>query len=192
MMPMKLLRSCQSMLATASITISGLALCASSAFAEKPVLTEDFESGQIDPGKWEIRTLKPDSKVEMKVVEGGAHGRYSLQVHYPAGTERSGFAYLMAKNLSASVRGHLFGRAYVKIPSTLPLAHTQLIFAGMPGYPRAKYQEIGLNLPARRAAEGAPPPDAATIQPRWVFIYQQNLAPTAAEGRGEDVRTIDA
>lgn len=188
---MKLRRLFLSCLTRAAFTISCFG-GATVAFGQAAVVSEDFESGRIDPAKWEIRTLKPDSKIEMTVVEGGAHGRYALQVHYPAGTERSGFAYLMAKNLSASVRGHLFGRAYVKVVSTLPIAHTQLIIAGMPGYPKAKYQEIGLNLPARRPAEGAPAPDPATIKPRWVFIYQQNLAATPAEGRGEDVRTIDA
>jgi hypothetical protein len=168
------------------------ALTSPLAFAAAPVVSEDFESGRIDPAKWEIRTKEPNTKIEMKVVEGGAHGRYALQVHYPAGTERSGFAYLMARSLPASVRGHLFGRAYVKIPAGLPLAHTQLLFAGAAGYPVAKYQEIGINLPARRATPDAPLPDPATVQPRWVFIYQQNEAKTPAEGRGEDVRQTEA
>lgn len=177
-----------------AFTFFCLGLGAATSFAQPPVLSEDFESGRIDLTKWEVRTLRPDTKVGMKVVEGGAHGRYALQVHYPAGTERSGFASLVASHLPESVRGHLFGRAYIKIPGGLPLAHTQLVFAGIPGYPKAKYQEIGINLPVRRSADGTPPPapDPATIQPRWVFIYQQNLAATPAEGRGEDVRSADA
>jgi hypothetical protein len=178
--------------ARAVCTIACLGCVAATAFAQTPVIADDFESGHIDMDKWEIRTLKPDSKIQMTVVEGGAHGRYALQVHYPAGTERSGFAYLIAKNLSPSVRGHLFGRAYVKIPTALPIAHTQLIIAGMSGYPKAKYQEVGLSVSGRRPAAGAPPVDPATIPPRWVFIFQQNLAATPAEGRGEDVRQTAA
>jgi hypothetical protein len=90
----------------------------------------------------------------------------------------------VAKNLPESVRGHLFGRAYVKIPSDLPAAHTQMIFAGIPAFPTAKYQEIGLYIP--------PPAGSGKIQPQFLFIYQQNQAKSAAEGRGEDVRRADA
>lgn len=152
--------------------------------AQKPVISDDFETGKLDTGKWEVRTLLADTKIQMTVVEGdAAHGRYALRLHYPAGSEHSGYACIVAKNLPESVRGHLFGRAYVKIPSELPLAHTQMIFAGIPAFPVAKYQEIGLYVPT--------PTTPAKAQPQFLFIYQQNQAKTSAEGRGEDVRRAD-
>jgi hypothetical protein len=46
-----------------------------------PLLSEDFESGQIDSKVWEKRvTGVATIQVQQDQV---AHGRYALQVHYP-------------------------------------------------------------------------------------------------------------
>jgi hypothetical protein len=116
-----------------------------------------------------------------------------LQLHYPADAERlprgapnagPALGYLVAKNIPEAARGHLFGRAYVKV-SELPQEHTQMIFAGIPGFPVARYQEIGIYIP-KPASPGDPP------KPQWLTIYQQNLAQTRQEGRGEDVWHAEA
>src|SRR4051812_10944277 len=107
----------------------------------RPLLSENFESGKIDPTIWEQRIT---GKVELKIVqEPTAHGKYALQVHYPAdagrfpqGTPNAGPAlgFLVAKSLPEAARSHLFGRAYIKV-SELPPAHTQLVFADTAGFP---------------------------------------------------------
>ena len=157
----------------------------------KPLISETFESGKIDPNVWEQRIV---GAVEIKVVaEPTAHGKYALQVHYPADAPRipqgapnagPAYGYLVAKNLPEVARTHFFGRAYLKV-TELPPAHTQIFFADGAGFPVSKYQEIGLNIP--RAAN---PGDAA--KPMWLANYQEMVAKTRQEGRGEDVWRGDA
>src|SRR6266478_979524 len=84
-----------------------------------PLLSEDFESGQID-AKWEKRmTGAATIQVQQEQV---AHGKYALQVHYPDMATQT-YAFLIAPRLPESVKGHLFGRAYVKIAPGLPQSH---------------------------------------------------------------------
>jgi hypothetical protein len=152
----------------------------------KPLITENFESGKIDPNIWEQRIT---GTVEIKVVQDPtAHGKYALQVHYPAdagrvpqGAPNAGPAlgFLVAKSIPEAARTHLFGRAYIKV-TELPPAHTQIVFADTSGFPASKYQEIGLAIP-----QLANPGNAS--KPMWVVNYQQMVAKTRQEGRGEDV-----
>ena len=48
--------------------------------SQKPVLTEDFESGKIDPAVWEVRQ-KGGETIAVEPIEG-AHGKYALHVRY--------------------------------------------------------------------------------------------------------------
>ena len=142
----------------------------SSALAQKPVFTEDFESGQLDPKVWEQKVQGTASlKLQQDQV---AHGKYALQIHYPEMAQQS-FAFLLSPHLPESVKGHLFGRAYVKIDPATPPNHTVLVFAGAAGWPLSKFEEIGVYKNA--------------LQPS----YQENKS-ARGQGRGEDVRHGDA
>ena len=134
--------------------------------AQKPVFTEDFESGQIDPKVWDQRT---QGGATLSVEQGqGAHGKYALKVHYAEMAPQS-FAFIVASHLPESVKGHFFGRAYVKIDPATPPNHTVLLFGGQPGWPIAKFDEVGVYK--------------NTFQPS----YQENKS-ARGQGRGEDVR----
>lgn len=140
-------------------------LCAltASLFAQKPVLTEDFESGKIDPAVWDLRKQGAPT-IAVEQVEG-AHGKYALHIHYPD-MERGAYAFIVATKLPDSVRTHYFGRAYMMITPTLATSHNPLIFTGEPGWPLSKFQEIG------------------TSQAKWMPSYQENKS-LAGQGRGE-------
>jgi hypothetical protein len=131
--------------------------------AQKPVLTEDFESGKIDPAVWETRQ-KGAPTIGVEAVDG-AHGKYALHVHYPD-MERGAFAFIVATHLPDSVRTHYFGRAYMKITPNIGMSHNPLIFTGEAGWPLSKFQEIG-------ASRGM-----------WMPSYQENKS-LAGQGRGE-------
>jgi hypothetical protein len=132
-------------------------------YAQKLVLTEDFESGKIDPAVWDLRHQgAPTIAVE---PADGAHGKYALHIHYPD-MERGAFAFIVATHLPDSVRTHYFGRAYMKITPTLSTSHNPLIFTGEPGWPISRFQEIG------------------TSRADWMPSYQENKSP-AGQGRGE-------
>jgi hypothetical protein len=139
------------------------AALASSLYAQKPVLTEDFESGKIDPAVWDLRKQGAPT-IGVEQVDG-AHGKYALHIHYPD-MERGAFAFIVATHLPDSVRTHYFGRAYMKITPTLSTSHNPLIFTGEPGWPISKFQEIG------------------TSRANWMPSYQENKSP-AGQGRGE-------
>jgi hypothetical protein len=135
--------------------------------SQKPILTEDFESGKIDPALWEVRQ-KGGETIAVEPVEG-AHGKYALHVHYTE-NERGAYAFIVATKLPDSVRSHYFGRAYMKIsPAAPPKSHAPLIFTGEPGWPISKFEEIGLS------------------NGYWMPSYQENKSP-AGQGRGEDTR----
>jgi hypothetical protein len=174
------------MIGTALRVYGAVACVAALAAQTKPLISENFESGKIDPKVWELRIT---GTVEIKVVqESSAHGKYALQVHYPVdavripqGAPNAGpaYGYLVAKNIPEAARKHLFGRAYLKV-TELPPAHTQIFFADLSGFPVSRYQEIGLNFP-RPANPGDIP------KPMWLANYQEMVAKTRQEGRGEDV-----
>ena len=147
-----------------------LALPASALLAQsKPLLSEDFESGQLDP-KWEKRmTGAATITVQQDQV---ANGKYALQVHYPEMATQT-YAFLIAPHLPEAVKGHLFGRAYVKIAPGLPPSHTVMVLAGGAGWPISKFEEIGV------------------YQGKTQPSYQENKSPRG-QGRGEDVRHGEA
>lgn len=109
----------------AVVVIGCLAL---SVFAQnRPLLTEDFESGQLDSKLWEQR-VQGAATLQVQQKEA-AHGKYALQVNYPDMATQS-FGLLVAPHLPEALRGHVFGRAYVKIVPGLPQSHTVLLLAG--------------------------------------------------------------
>jgi hypothetical protein len=132
-------------------------------YAQKPVLTEDFESGKLNPAVWDQRVTGV-STAAVEAVDG-AHGKYALHIHYPE-MARNSYAFIVATHLPDSVRTHFFGRAYMKITPGLGTTHNPLIFAGEPGWPISKFQEIG------------------TSRSDWMPSYQENKS-AAGQGRGE-------
>lgn len=145
--------------------LSGLAVLLSFGLLaqQKLVFQEDFESGKLDPAVWNLRT---EGVATAAVEEAeGAHGKYALHVHYPDMAARS-YAFIVATHLPDSVRSHFFGRAYMKITPGLGMTHDPLIFAGEPGWPISKFNEIG-------AYKGT-----------WMPSYQENKSPRG-QGRGE-------
>ena len=145
-------------------SVAMLAAFTCSIYAQKPVLTEDFESGKIDPAIWDTRAKgAPTMAVE---PADGAHGKFALHIHYPD-MERNAYAFIVATHLPDSVRTHFFGRAYMKITPNIAQSHNPLIFTGEPGWPLSRFQEIG-------ASKGD-----------WMPSYQENKSLTSATGRGE-------
>ena len=136
----------------------------------KPVFTENFESGQLDPKVWDQRV---DGVATLKIEQDQvAHGKYALQIHYPDMAARS-YAFIVAPHLPDAVKTHFFGRAYVKIDPATPPSHTVLLFAGGPDWPISKFEEIGVSR--------------NTFQPS----YQENKS-GRGQGRGEDVKHAGA
>jgi hypothetical protein len=131
--------------------------------AQKAVFSENFESGKIDPAVWDQR-VTGTATIAVEAVDG-AHGKYALHIHYPDMAARS-YAFAVATHLPDSVRTHLFGRVYMKIIPGLGATHDPLIFAGEPGWPLSKFDEIG------------------TYKGTWQPSYQENKSP-AGQGRGE-------
>jgi hypothetical protein len=145
---------------------AAVAACAFAAMLQgqsKPVFEENFESGKIDPGVWDTRV----SGMATATVEAteGAHGKYALHIHYPDMAVRN-YAFIVATHLPDAVKTHFFGRAYMKITANLTPTHNPLIFAGEPGWPLAKFDEIG------------------TSRTNWMPSYQENKS-AAGQGRGE-------
>lgn len=147
-----------------------LAASATSLYAQKPLLTEDFESGKIDPAIWEIRAKgAPTMAVE---PADGAHGKFALHIHYPD-MERNAYTFIVATHLPDSIRTHYFGRAYMKVTPTIAQSHNPLIFTGEPGWPLSKFQEIG------------------TYKGTWQPSYQENKS-LAGQGGGEQTFHADS
>lgn len=139
-------------------------LCAGLLSAQnRPVFSEDFESGKIDPAVCDQR-VTGDASAAVEPAEG-AHGKYALHIHYPDMAARS-YAFIVATHLPDSVRRHFFGRAYMKISPGLGTTHNPLIFAGEAGWPISKFDEIG------------------SSRGNWMPSYQENKSPAGA-GRGE-------
>lgn len=129
----------------------------------KPIFTENFESGKMDPA---VRDQRVAGTATIAVEPAdGAHGKYALHVHYPDMAVAS-YEFVVATQLPDSVRTHFFGRAYMKITPTLGTTHDPLIFAGEPGWQLSKFDEIG-------ASRGK-------IMPS----YQENKS-ARGQGRGE-------
>jgi hypothetical protein len=139
------------------------ALATGLAAQTKPVFTENFESGKIDPAVWDTRTMGT-STIAVEPSDG-AHGKYALHVHYPD-TATGSYAFVVATHLPDSVQKHFFGRAYMKITPGVGTTHNPLIFAGEPGWQLSKFDEIG------------------TSRGNWMPSYQENKS-VRGQGRGE-------
>lgn len=146
-----------------SVMAGFMLLTATLAAQTKPVLQESFESGKIDPAVWDTR-VTGTAAAAVEAVDG-AHGKYAFHVHYPDMAARS-YAFIVAIHLPSSVRTHFFGRAYMKIEPGLGTTHNPLIFAGEPGWPISKFDEIG------------------TSRGFFMPSYQENKS-AAGQGRGE-------
>ena len=144
-------------------TLFALTLVAGTLAAQKPVLTESFESGKIDSSVWDTR-VAGTATVAVEAAEGG-HGKYALHVHYPDMAAAS-YAFVVATHLPDSVRTHFFGRAYMRVSPGLGTTHNPLIFAGEPGWQLSKFHEIG------------------TSRGMWMPSYQENKS-VRGQGRGE-------
>jgi hypothetical protein len=102
------------------------------------LLCEDFESGQIDPAKWDVRTSGGHTAAIAQDMV--AHGKFAARFHAPAAA--TGYDFLISKNAPAALRGHHYGRAYVLATPKPPAGHTGLMFAGTSGFPKLKYLEV--------------------------------------------------
>jgi len=124
------------------LTLAALAAASTPGlFAQgKPVFSETFESGKIDPAVWDSR-VTGTATIAVEPADG-AHGKYALHVHYPDMAAQS-YAFVVATHLPDSVLTHFFGRAYMKITPTMGTTHNPLIFAGEPGWQISKFDEIG-------------------------------------------------
>ena len=105
----------------------------------KPLFSEDFESGEINPKVWSTQ-ITGDSILRVQ-SERVAHGKYALQARNP-GPALKTYAFLTAANIPAALRQHHFGRAYMYISPKLPARHTIFLTAGTAGFPKNKYQEV--------------------------------------------------
>ena len=105
----------------------------------KPLFSEDFESGKLDPNVW-TQQITGDSAITVQ-QDKVAHGKYALKVSCPTPAQRT-HAYLMAKDLPEALRHHLFGRAYVYVTPGVPDRHTIFLTAGTTGFPKYRYEEV--------------------------------------------------
>jgi hypothetical protein len=105
----------------------------------KPLFSEDFESGKLDPNVW-TQQVTGDNIIQVQ-QDKVAHGKYALLVRCPTPAQRT-LALLFAKGLPEPLRHHLFGRAYVYITPGVPARHTIFFTAGATGFPASKYQEV--------------------------------------------------
>ncbi len=125
-----------------------------------PLFSEDFESGKIDPTKWDTRIMGAATiTVQSDKV---ANGKYALKVHYPAG-QRS-YAFIVATTLPAEMKDHMFGRVNMMIDPALQNGHTVLMLAGTPNWPISDFLELG-------SSRGT-----------WQPSYQQNDTATIPTG----------
>jgi|GEM_PF-978546 len=114
------------------------------------LICEDFESGSIDPNKWQTVASGGTVAVQTQQV---AHGKYAARLHGVTGGSDD-WALLVAKNAPAALGGTTtFGRAYVYFPAEATSSiHVQLAFAGKNGtgtsttgpapFPKLRYLEI--------------------------------------------------
>ncbi len=103
---------------------------------------EDFESGQVDPTRWNVQTAGgATAVVQQKIV---AHGRYAAQFHglpMPSGAPQA-YAYFITKGAPAALQTHNFGRAYFYVAPKQTSVDTGLIFGGTTGFPKPTYMSI--------------------------------------------------
>jgi hypothetical protein len=105
----------------------------------KPLFSEDFESGALDPALWSQQITGGNTIAVQS--DKAAHGKYALLVRCPAPSDHT-YAFIMAHAVPDALRHHLFGRAYVFVAPALPDRHTILLTAGTSGFPKYKYEEV--------------------------------------------------
>ncbi len=130
--------------------------------AQPPVFHDDFESGAVDKTVWK-ELVQGDATLKIQ-ADKAAHGKFALQVHYPAG--KSSLAFLTHDGLPGSLKEHLFGRAYVFVEPKAPSGHMVLLPIGDGDYPLSEFEEVGM------------------YRGTWQPSYQQNRF---TSGRGEVV-----
>jgi hypothetical protein len=95
------------------------------------LICEDFESGSIDPAKWETSSSGGTLAVQTQQV---AHGKYALHLQ-GLGSGSDDWATLFAKNAPAALKSPTtFGRASMYFSSGISASlHIQFSFAGSNG-----------------------------------------------------------
>jgi hypothetical protein len=73
---------------SASLSVIGVLLACGLSAQNKPVFTENFESGKIDPAIWDQRVNGADT-IAVEATDG-AHGKYALHIHVPDMAARNG------------------------------------------------------------------------------------------------------
>jgi hypothetical protein len=106
-----------------------------------PAFTEDFESGELKADVWAPAVTNGGTVTVQQDV--AAHGKYALKAHYPTPATGRPYAFAVVKHLPESLKGHLFGRAYVNFPNPIPAGHVLFITAGSEGWPVSNFMEIG-------------------------------------------------
>ena len=95
------------------------------------LICEDFETGSIDPGKWDTSSSGGTLAVQTQQV---AHGKYALHVQ-GLGSGSDDWATLFAKNVPAALKtASTFGRASMYFSAGVSASlHIQFPFAGSNG-----------------------------------------------------------
>ena len=95
------------------------------------LVCEDFESGSIDPAKWDTSTKGGTLAVQTQQV---AHGKYALHLQ-GLGTGSDDWATLFAKNAPVALKsGTTYGRASMYFSASVSASlHIQFPFAGSNG-----------------------------------------------------------
>jgi hypothetical protein len=104
------------------------------------VFCEDFESGQIDPGKWATPTSNGGAFTLQQTIV--AHGKYAVRFHGNANLASADYAYLIWKNAPQTMAKHNFGRAYFYVTPKPRSNDMGMIFGGTAGFPRPTYLSI--------------------------------------------------
>jgi hypothetical protein len=113
--------------------MAGQAPTGGSSPSESWLVADDFESGNIDAGKWsapstELATIAVQDKVF-------AHGRNALRIAVQATTPNGGHnrhANISVKNVPADLKGNVFLRMYVRFAQA-PAFKDVMFFAGTGG-----------------------------------------------------------
>jgi hypothetical protein len=118
--------------------------------AAKPLFSENFESGTLNPDVWtqEVTGTNIVTVQSYKV----AHGKFALKVSCPTPSSRT-WAFISASHLPEALKQHQYGRAYMMVTPLVPMRHTVLIMSGTSGFPKNKYEEV------------------ATAHGRWQITY---------------------
>ena len=144
------------------------------------LLCEDFESGSIDPAKWDTSTKGGVLAVQTQQV---AHGKYALHLQ-GLGSGSDDWATLFAKEVPASLKGATtFGRASMYFSASVSASlHIQFSFAGSNGtgsgtgsesLTNLRYLEVGSYNGQWQLSMDIPPQHRAFLLPRRKYPDRQ-------------------